>query len=124
MAILQICGRIVVESTGPRWQLSGAVKREHSMPNCLVLTRTPDLLSPNIKAAYGQLLSSVHITDWAGCTGKLINARIIGGNPFRHGSGDSRHSVTSNESEEFLIRFDKIDWPNHFGNGSPSDDWA
>jgi type VI protein secretion system component Hcp len=40
--------------------------------------------------------------------------------------GDPQHSAasTSNESEEFLLSFQKIDWMNGSGNTSTSDDWA
>ncbi|MGA2710434.1 MAG: hypothetical protein ACLQJ0_22190 [Steroidobacteraceae bacterium] len=126
MAILHIHGRLVVESAGPMWHLSGIVKRDRKMPNRLVLTRTADLLSPNIKAAIGQLLPAVQFTDPAGRSGKIINARIIGASPFRHGNGGPRHSAasTSNEDEEVLLTFDKIDSANIYGNTSSSDDWT
>lgn len=126
MAIFHIHGRLVVESAGPIWHLSGIVKRDKGMPKRLVLTRTADLLSSNIKAAFGQLLSAVQITDRAGRSGKLINVRIGGANPFRHGNGDPRHAAacTSNENEEFLLTFDKIDWAGIAGNTSSNDDWT
>lgn len=126
MAILHIHGRLVVESAGPIWHLSGIVKRDKGMPNRLVLTRTTDLLSSNIKAAFGQLLTAVQVTDLAGRSGKLINVRISGANPFRNGIGGPRHSAASAsyEDEDFLLTFDKIDAATLFGDTSPSDDWT
>lgn len=126
MAILHIHGRLLVESAGPIWHLSGIVKRDKDMPNRLVLTRTADLLSSNIKAAFGQLLSAVQITDRTGRSGKLINVRIDGASPFRHGNGGSSHSAacTSNETEEFLLRFDKIDWVYDSNDTSSNDEWS
>jgi len=126
MAILHIQGRLVVESTGSIWHLSGIVKRDKGMPNRLLLTRTADLLSPNIKAAFGQLLSSVQITDRAGRSGKLINVRIGGASPFPHGYGGSPHSAANTiyENEEFLLTFDKIDMARIVGNDSSNDDWT
>lgn len=126
MAILHIHGRLLVESAGPIWHLSGIVKRDKGMPNRLVLTRTADLLSSNIKAVFGQLLPAVQITDRAGRSGKLINVRIDGASPFRHGNGGPSHSAacTSNEHEEILFAFDKIDWVDHSGNASSNDDWT
>jgi hypothetical protein len=45
MAIFNIHGRLVVESAGPIWHLSGIVKRDKKKWNHLVLTRTVDSLS-------------------------------------------------------------------------------
>jgi hypothetical protein len=99
MAILNIHGRLVVESAGPIWHLSGIVKRDRKKWNRLVLTRTADPLSRDIKAASGQLLSAVQITDRAGRSAKLINVRIsaasdlepVFDNPREnHGTGRAR----------------------------------
>jgi hypothetical protein len=92
MAILHIRGRLVVESAGPIWHLSGMVKRDRSRLKRLMLIRTADLLSPRIKAALGQTLSALQITDRAGRSAKLINVRINDGRPFRQLFGSSRHS--------------------------------
>jgi hypothetical protein len=126
MAILHIRGRLVVESAGPIWHLSGMVKRDRSRLKRLMLIRTADLLSPRIKAALGQTLSAVQITDRAGRSAKLINARINDGRPFEQLFGSSRHSssstTTSDQQEEFHITFTKITYL--WGGISPSDDWA
>jgi hypothetical protein len=130
MAILNIHGRLVVESAGPIWHLSGIVKRDRKKWNRLVLTRTADPLSRDIKAASGQLLSAVQITDRAGRSAKLINVRISAASDLEPVFDNPRenHGSTSDtstyEDDEVRFTFQAINIENIVGSTSSSDDWT
>jgi hypothetical protein len=77
MAISLIRGRLVVESAGPVWHLTGGMGRGPRF-NRGLLVRWSDDLSPKIKAAVGSTLPAVQLTDGSGHSVRLLNARITG----------------------------------------------
>ncbi len=62
MAIINMRGRLVVESAWPNWHLVGTVKRDKTRRNTLTLTRQVDALSKIIRAASGASLPTVQCT--------------------------------------------------------------
>jgi hypothetical protein len=133
MAILNVHDRLVVESAGPIWHLSGNVKRDRKKWNHLVLTRTAAPLSRDIKAASGQLLSAVQITDRAGRSAKLINVRITAAgdlepvldNPREnHGNSTSTSDTSTYEDDDIHLTFQAFNIENIVGSTSSSDDWT
>src|ERR1700689_4406370 len=125
MAILNIHDRLVVESAGPVWHLSGNVKRDRKKWNHLVLTRTADPLSRDIKTASGQLLSAVQITDRGGRSAKLINVHIsaasdlepVFDNPTEnHGNSTSTSDTSTYEDDDIHLTFQAINIENIVGS--------
>jgi len=78
MAVLAINGRLITENAGPQWHLVGEVTRDRSQRNRLTLTRPADQLSGRIRAAGGQLLPAVQLTDTTGTSAKLLGVQVSG----------------------------------------------
>lgn len=127
MALLTICGRLVLESAGPVWHLVGVVKRDKARPNRLTFKRRRDALSKRITGAANRFLPSVQLTDPSGKSVKLTDVQLIASITQRLytprlGSSHSEHDT--NEPEEYSLTFSKILVENLMGSTSTTDDWT
>ena len=129
MTVKFVRGHPILETVAPSCHLVGQLSRDTRFPNRLILTRTSDALSPQVRALTGRWLPTLKVTDPIGKSATMSNVSFIDTKPiqsqvigptlqpsFSHSEHDS------NSLEDVSFTFQSIAVENLLTATSTSDD--
>jgi hypothetical protein len=132
MTVKFVRGHPILETVAPSCHLVGQLRRDTRFPNRLILTRTSDALSPEVRALTGRSLQTLKVTDPIGKSATMSNVSFIDTKPIQsqaigstlQPSSFSEHD--SNSLEDVSFTFQSIAVENLLTSTSTSDgvlDW-